>query len=172
MNNRWFAVGSLVLLPLAASMACGGKKPPVEPVAEVSDAAPPEPPPPPAPKSLFERLGKKEGIVAIVDSFTKNLQADKVVSKLFAKLTGPKFETFKENLVEQFCEQTGGDCKFIGKALKDALGKGTKVTEKQWEAMVSDLKLALDEHKVGEEEKTEFFTIVQPMHDDLIPPKK
>ena len=82
MINRWFAVGSLVLLPLAASMACGGKKPPIEPVAEVADAAPPEPEPPPPPKSLFERIGKKEGIVAVVDSFTKNVQADKVVNKL------------------------------------------------------------------------------------------
>ncbi|MFO0666314.1 MAG: group 1 truncated hemoglobin [Polyangiaceae bacterium] len=172
MNIRWFTVGTFVLLPLVASVACGGKKPPVEPVAEVDAAPPPEPEPPPPPKTLFEKLGKKEGIAAVVEAFIKNVQADKVVNKLFAKITGPKLELFKQNLVEQLCEQTGGDCKFIGKALKDGLGKGTKVTEKQWEAIVSDMKLALDEQKVADTDKTEFFTVIQPWHDDLIPPKK
>jgi hemoglobin len=175
--KRSISIGLVSLaLPLvfAASIACGSKKPKVvePPPVEIVDAGPvfveAEAP---APKSLFERLGKKDGLTAVVESFLKNVKADAAVSKSFAKTTGPKEVHFKQMLVEQLCEATGGDCKYSGKPMKEA-HKDTKITDKQWDAFVTDLTLALDEQKVGSTEKVDLFALIAPMKGDMVEPAK
>ncbi|MEO8797792.1 MAG: hypothetical protein ABI551_07905, partial [Polyangiaceae bacterium] len=101
----FFSIVSLSI-PVAI-MACGPKKPPkpVEPAivdtsadaGETSeeDAAPP------APQTLYDRLGGKDGVAAIVDSLVKNVSADPDVKKAFAKTTGPKLDHFKQMLNDQ-----------------------------------------------------------------------
>jgi len=170
----------LFVLPLASSLAffgCGSKTPPkpMEPsMTDVTgdggadggeDAAPA------APQSLYDRLGGKDGITAVIDSFVKNVSADAAIKKHFAKTTGPKLEAFKKNLGDQLCEATGGSCKFAGKDMK-AAHAGMKITDKEWDAFVNDLTLALDENKVGEKEKSELFAILAPMKDDIVLAKK
>lgn len=152
------------------AVACGGKPPPKEPLVQetVSDAGPPEPPPePPKPKSLFERLGGKEGIGKVVDSFIKNLAGNDVTKKRFAKLPKDRVEKFRNNLVDQVCKESGGDCEYAGKTMKDA-HKGMKITDAEWNATVSALKAALDEHKVGENEQNDLIAALAPMKDDIV----
>jgi peptidoglycan/LPS O-acetylase OafA/YrhL len=92
---------TLVLMTLSVAIAfaaCGHKKPRVEePVVELDgggdaeadvDAAPPP--------SLYQRLGGKDGVAAVIDSFVGNVSADKRVNKLFAKTTGPRLDHFKQ----------------------------------------------------------------------------
>lgn len=168
---------SLVTLSIpVAIVACGPKKPPkpVEPAvtetpdagsdAEV-DAAPP------APQTLYDRLGGKDGVAAVVDSLIKNVAADPDVKKAFAKTTGPKLDHLKQMINDQICEATGGPCKYTGKDMKTAHA-GMKITEKEWDAFVKDFTLALSENKVGDKETGELLAIIAPMHDDIVPPKK
>ncbi len=171
MKRHFLSIALCLAFPVVASFACGGKKPHVQdqtPTETVADAgAEDAEAPPPAPKSLYERLGKKEGITAVVESFVKNVAADTAVNKSFAKTKGPKMDHFKQMMVEQLCEATGGDCKYTGKPMKEA-HKGMKITDKQWDAIVTDLKLALDENKVGEAEKTDLFALLAPMKDEIV----
>lgn len=160
-----------------ALVACGPKKPPkpVEPAttemssdagsdAEV-DAGPP------APQTLYDRLGGKDGVSAVVDSLIKNVSADPDLKKFFAKDTGPKLDHFKQMLNDQFCEAGGGPCKYTGKDMKTAHA-GMKINDAQWDAFVKDFTLACAENKVGDKELGELLAIVAPMHDDVVPPKK
>ncbi|GAC1553948.1 MAG: hypothetical protein NVS3B10_15500 [Polyangiales bacterium] len=153
------------------TVACGKKQPPKEPMITetVSDAGPEDaaPPEPPKPKSLYERLGNKEGITKVVDSFIKNLAANDVVKKRFAKLSKDRIEKFRNNLVDQLCKESGGDCEYTGKSMKDA-HKGMKITEAEWNATVSALKAALDENKVGENEQNDLIAAIAPMKDDIV----
>lgn len=178
MRLRTAAVLSLVTLsiPLVV-VACGPKKPPkpVEPATTETpvdagddsavDAAPP------APQTLYDRLGGKDGLAAIVDSLVKNVSADPDVKKLFAKTTGPKLDHFKQMLNDQLCEATGGPCKYTGKDMKSAHA-GMKITDKEWDAFVKDFTLALSENKVGDKEQGELFAIIAPLHDDIVVAKK
>src|SRR4051812_8963628 len=99
----------LLSIGLAGFVACGPKKtPPKEPAISetvsdggADDAAPAEPP---KPKALVERLGGREGIAKVVDTFVKNVAADNKINKRFAKVTGAKLEKFKANLTDQICE--------------------------------------------------------------------
>ena len=161
------ATGALAL----GTVACGKKPPPKEPMITetVSDAGPEDaaPPEPPKPKSLYERLGNKEGITKVVDSFIKNLTTNDVVKKRFAKLSKEKVEKFRNNLIDQICKESGGDCEYTGKSMKDA-HKGMKITEAEWNATVSALKAALDENKVGENEQNDLIAAIAPMKDDIV----
>ncbi len=173
------ALVSLAVIPLSlaiAFMACGHRKPKVvEPVVEVdsgagdaeaadADAAPPAPP-------LYERLGGKDGVSAIFDSFLGNIGADKRVKKLFAKTTGPKLEHFKQMFVDQICSITGGGCTYGGKSMKDAHA-GMGITEAQWNAVVDDLTLALEERQVSKDDQAELLGKLSAMKDDIVEKKE
>jgi hemoglobin len=166
-------MGVLVVGALGAAIACGGKKPP-PPVVAIPTAEPADmdagTDAPVIPKSLYERLGSREGITKVVDSFVATITQDPALKKSFAKTTGAKLEHFKKALVDQLCEATGGDAKYAGKTMKDA-HRGMKITEPQWLALVEDLKAALAEAKVGEAEVTDLFAIVGPMHGDIVEAK-
>lgn len=152
-------------------VACGKKPPPKEPMITetVSDAGPEDaaPPEPPKPKSLYDRLGQKEGIAKVVDAFIKNLSGNEVLKKRFAKLSKEKLEKFRTNLIAQICKESGGDCEYTGKSMKDA-HKGMKITDAEWNATVSALQAALDETKVAENEANDLIAAVAPMKDDIV----
>jgi hemoglobin len=167
-----FAVCTVLLAATSIGgfgLAACGAKPPKEPTITetVADAGPEVPPEPPKPKSLYERLGNKEGISKVVDAFLKNLASNEVVKKRFAKLPKDRLEKLRNNLVEQVCKESGGDCEYAGKSMKDS-HKGMKVTEAEWNATVSALKAALDENKVGENEQNDLIAAIAPMKDDIV----
>lgn len=128
------------------------------------DAAPPEPP---KPKSLFERLGQKEGIAKVVDAFIKNAAGNDVTKKRFAKLSKERVEKLRNNLVDMVCKESGGDCEYGGKSMKDA-HKGMKITEAEWNATVAALKAALDENSVGENEQNDLIAAIAPLKEDIV----
>jgi hemoglobin len=160
-----------VLLPFA--VACGAKKlpPPEEPpVAEVvADAGAPEPVDAAPPPTLYDRLGGKDGVDAIVDSFTKNLLADPRVNKPFKK-SKDGLAQFKQHFAEQICQLAGGPCQYTGKAMGEA-HKGMGINDAQFDAVVEDLKLALDEKGATEQDKSELFAALAPMKPDIVEKK-
>jgi hemoglobin len=175
MRTRLFVSALLTTAALGAFglgvFACGGKPVPKEPMITetVSDAGPEDAAPaePPKPKSLYERLGNKEGITKVVDSFLKNMTGNDVVKKRFAKLSKDKVEKLRTGLIDQICKESGGDCEYAGKSMKDA-HKNMKITEAEWNATVSALMAALDENKVAENEMNDLIGLIAPMKDDIV----
>ncbi len=176
MNARTLYAAAFVAAGLLAAACASKKPPPKEPPhtetvadagAEEADAEPPKP------KSLYERLGKQEGITQFVDTFIKNLQADTKVSKRLASVKGPKLEKLKKDLVDQICVESGGpedgaDCKYEGRFMKEALGAKGKLKEEEWTAMLLDLRTALEEHKIGETEQQDLASALQKVRDDAV----
>lgn len=156
-------------------LACGGKTPPKEPpVSEaVADAAPPEPvdAAPAAPKPLIERVGGKDVLKAVLETFAKNVQGDKKVSKSFGKTL--KVEQFRDMLFDHICEKAGGDCKYAGKPWKEAF-KPLKLNDAQWETLVEDLKAAMEEKKIAEAEAADVISTIGELKDQVVEstPKK
>jgi hemoglobin len=157
---------------LSAAAACGKKLPPPQvvevPVAEAPPAAPPQPP-------LYERLGGHEGVTGIVDSFTSNIAADKRVAMYFSKTTGPKLDYFKAMLVAQLCDLSGGGCEYTGKSMKEAHER-MGIGDKQFDAVVQDLKLALEEKQVPADAQKELLDKIETLYTDIVgqprkPPK-
>ena len=117
-----------------------------------------------ADKTLYDRLGGKDAITAVVNEFVANVAADARINEFFknADING-----LKTKLVDQICEAAKGPCKYTGKNMKDAHA-GMGVKEEHFNALVEDLVKALDKFKVGDKEKGELLAALGGMKDDIV----
>jgi len=115
-------------------------------------------------QSLYERLGGKPAITAVVDDFVGNVAADNRINRYFAKTDIPRL---KRNLVDQICAGTGGPCSYTGRDMKTAHA-GMGVTNADFDALVGDLVKTLDKFKVPEKEKGELLGILGPMRPSIV----
>lgn len=123
-------------------------------------------------KSLYDRLGGKKAITAVVDEFVARVAADSRINAFFAATAGDKarLEKFKGNLVDQICQASGGPCTYKGKDMKSAhMGMGTSSAD--FDALVEDLVGALDKFKVGAHEKEQLLGALGPMKADIVEKK-
>lgn len=117
-----------------------------------------------ADKSLYERLGGKKAITAVVDDFVGRVAADKRINGFFAGANVPRL---KMTLVDQICEATGGPCKYTGRDMKST-HQGMGITNADFDALVGDLVASLDKFKVGEREKQELLAALGPMRKNIV----
>jgi len=115
-------------------------------------------------KSLYERLGGKDAITAVVDDFGNNLAADSRINAFFANTDLPHL---KAMLVDQICQATGGPCVYKGKDMKTA-HTGMNIKDDDFNALVEDLVKSLDKFKVGEQEKKELLSALGGMKGDIV----
>jgi len=115
-------------------------------------------------KSLYDRLGGKPAIQAVVDDFVGNVAADRRINQRFANANIPRLKTM---LVDQICEATGGPCKYTGQSMK-AAHAGMKITDAEFNALVEDLVKSLDKFKVPAQEKSELLSALGGMKGDIV----
>ena len=155
---------SLQITTLAMSAlllgACEGSKPPAVAAGDTAAVAATTS----ADRTLYDRLGGKDAITAVIGDFVGNVAADKRINARFAKTDIPHL---KQMLVDQVCQATGGPCTYTGKSMKDA-HQGMKITETEFSALVEDLTRSLDKFKVPEQEKTELLTALGGMKGDIV----
>ncbi|MFN0097034.1 MAG: group I truncated hemoglobin [Gemmatimonadaceae bacterium] len=151
---------ALVLFTAVAFAAACEKKPAAQ--AEPAPAVT-------APATLHERLGGTAAIASVVDAFVANVAADKRINKYFARVAGDTaaMRQFKQKMVDQICEGTGGPCKYTGLDMK-AAHMGMGVTNEAFDALVEDLVKALDGLGVPAKEKGELLAILGPMRADMV----
>ena len=123
-------------------------------------------------KSLYDRLGGKKAITAVVDEFVSRVAADTRINAFFAATAGDKarLAKFKGNLIDQICQASGGPCKYMGKDMK-AAHMGMGVSSADFDALVEDLVGALDKFKVGAHEKDQLLGALGPMKADIVEKK-
>ena len=114
--------------------------------------------------TLYQRLGRKDAIVAVVDDFVGNVAADKRINGYFATTNIPRL---KQMLVDQICAGTGGPCTYTGRDMK-AAHAGMGVNDAAFNALVEDLVKTLDKFKVPAKEKGELLGILGPMKSDIV----
>ena len=115
-------------------------------------------------KSLYERLGGKDAITVVVETFVGKVGTDKRINGYFASTDLTKL---KRHLVNQICEASGGPCKYTGRTMKQTHA-GMGVTDAAFGALVDDLVAALNHHKVGKGEQDELIGLLAPMKSDIV----
>jgi hemoglobin len=118
-------------------------------------------------KSLYDRLGGKPAITAVVDEFVARVAADTRINAFFAHTD---IAHLKMELVDQICEASGGPCKYTGRNMKDA-HRGMGIGGGDFNALVEDLVAALDKFKVGKTEKDQLLGVLGPMQKDIVEKK-
>ena len=115
-------------------------------------------------RSLYDRLGGKAAITAVVDTFVARVAADSRINKKFARTNIPRLKTM---LVDQVCAQTGGPCTYTGRSMKEA-HRGMRVTEGEFNALVEDLVAALNRFNVPKREQDELVGALGSMKGDIV----
>ncbi len=120
-------------------------------------------------KTLYQRLGGKKAITAVVDEFVGRVAADTRINHFFADAAADpaRLASFKKKLVDQICEASGGPCKYTGKDMKSAHA-GMGISGGDFGALVEDLVGALDKFHVGEKEKNDLLGALGPMKSDIV----
>ncbi len=115
-------------------------------------------------KPLYDRLGGKDAITAVVNDFVANVVADERINMYFKNADGARLT---QMLIDQICAATGGPCTYTGKDMK-TVHTGMNIREEHFDALVEDLVKSLDKFKVGESEKTELLTALGSMKGDIV----
>ncbi|MBI5108240.1 MAG: group 1 truncated hemoglobin [Rhodocyclales bacterium] len=117
-----------------------------------------------ADKTLYERLGGKAALQAVVGELWNNVAADARINGRF-KTTQP--EAFGGQLVEFLCQASGGPCQYQGKDMKTA-HTGMKLTEAEFNALAEDTTKALTKFKVPAKEQGEVIGMLASLKGDVV----
>lgn len=117
-----------------------------------------------AQRTLYERLGGKDAITAVVDAFVGRVAADARINKKFARSDIPRV---KAMLVDQICGATGGPCTYTGRDMKEA-HRNMGVTEGEFNALVEDLVASLNQFNVAKAEQDELLAVLGSMKGAIV----
>lgn len=115
-------------------------------------------------QSLYDRLGGKPAITAVVDDFVANVASDPRINQQFANTDIPRL---KHLLVEQICAGTGVPCQYTGRDMRTAHA-GLGVSGAQFNALVEDLVKTLNKFKVPAQEQKDLLAVLGPMKTDIV----
>ena len=115
-------------------------------------------------QSLYDRLGGREAITAVVDDFVARAAADGRINAKFARTDVPRL---KAMLVDQVCQATGGPCTYAGRSMPET-HSGMGVTAGEFDALVEELVATLDQFEVPAAEKEELLGLLGPMRPEIV----
>lgn len=115
-------------------------------------------------KSLYDRLGGKGAIEAVIDDFLGRVAADERINSGFAVGHVPRL---RQRLVELVCAASGGPCVYSGRDMTTAHA-GMKITNAQFDALVGHLVGSLDKFKVPDAEKNDLLGLLGPMRSQIV----
>jgi len=120
---------------------------------------------PPAPAgTLYDRLGGKEAITAVVGEFLSRVAGDERINARFSNADLPRL---KGLLIEFVCEASGGPCKYTGRDMRTAHA-GMHLASSDFDALVENLKGALDHFKVPAREQNDLLGALGPLKPEIV----
>ncbi len=128
--------------------------------------APPAAPAPAAPRSLYDRLGGKPAIEAVVGEFVSRVAADKRINGRFINTD---ITRLKGLLVDFVCAATGGPCKYTGRDMHTAHA-GFQLVDAEFDALVEDLAGALAKFNVPQAEQNDLLGALGPLKPLIVNP--
>jgi len=165
-QSATFGLVSRALLALAlAGAACATQASPTA-SAQPPAAAMPAPTAAPPKASLYERLGGKPAISAVIDEFLKRVVADKRINTRFMNTD---VAYLRGNLIDFVCVATGGPCQYGGREMHAAHG-GMQVVDEEFGALVEALAGALGALHVPKPEQDELLGALGPLKPQIVSP--
>jgi hemoglobin len=116
--------------------------------------------------SLYDRLGGKPAISAVIDEFLKRVVADKRINTRFMNVD---VAYLRGNLIDFVCLATGGPCQYGGRDMQGA-HSGMQVVDEEFGALVEALAGALGALKVPKAEQDELLGALGPLKPQIVSP--
>ncbi len=135
-------------------------------------------------KTLYDRLGGKDGVDAIVDDFTTRVLADPTVNwerkgvkqgglsirrgkSMEWNASDENVAGMKQHIAQFIAIKTGGPTTYTGQEMKEAHA-GMHITNTEFDAAVGSLKATLDKLQIPNDEQKELLAIVESTRTQVV----
>ncbi|HEX7029861.1 MAG TPA: group 1 truncated hemoglobin [Gammaproteobacteria bacterium] len=119
---------------------------------------------PPASDELYKDLGGRAGIARLVDEFMFRVLNDARIAHHFANTD---LERLNGKLKEKFCAEAGGPCAYTGDTMSD-VHRGLGVTRADFNALVEDLRVAMETLHVPQSAQNRLLARFAPMQAEIV----
>ena len=120
--------------------------------------------------SLYKRVGGYDALAAVTDDFIGKLATDKDFSKFFVSFSEDSKKRIRQNILDLFCQATGGPCFYVGRDLKLSHA-GLCITKAEWYKSVVLFTDTINKFKVPAEEQKDLAALVLPLEKDIVEKK-
>jgi hemoglobin len=117
--------------------------------------------------SLFDRLGGKNAVTAVVDDLVQRVAADKRIKGRFLDVDAPRL---KSGLVELLCAAAGGPCKYAGQDMHSAHA-GMEIVDEEVDALLEDLTASMTKLSVQPPLQKEVLALLVPLKAQIVQPR-
>ena len=116
--------------------------------------------------TLYERLGRYDGIARITDEYLKGVRSDPQLARFIGRGTDSLVRA-KQLLKEQLCAMAGGPCAYIGRDMKTAHG-GLGITEADWSLNMKYMSAALEKAQVSGKDEDECLALIEALKQQIV----
>ena len=115
--------------------------------------------------TLYERLGRRDGIARITADLMKNHLANPLVNARY--MNSENLERIETRVVEFFCAGTGGPESYSGKDMV-ATHKGMNINEQEFMTVIDDAMDALKKNDIDEATCNEVLAVLWSMRREVL----
>ena len=120
-------------------------------------------------RSLYEKLGRYEGIAKVIDSSAAIIFADPVIGKYFIGLGTNSQQRLRQLLIDQFCQAAGGPCVYTGRTMElSHSGMDGGLGNNEFNAFANSVSQAMDQNGVNPSPKAEVMAFVESLRDKIV----
>jgi hemoglobin len=118
-------------------------------------------------KSLYERLGGYDALVAVADNLLPRLAGDAQLSRFWANRSEDGIAREKQLLVDFLASNAGGPMYYTGRDMLLS-HKGMAISVGDWDAFIGHLNATLDEFQVPEPERSQVLGFIDSTRADIV----
>jgi hemoglobin len=119
----------------------------------------------PSAATLYERLGRREGITRITADLMKNHLANPLVNARY--MNSENLARVEQRVVEFFCAGAGGPEEYTGKDML-ATHKGMNINEQEFMSVIDDAMDALEKNGIDDATRNEVLAILWSMRREVL----
>ena len=116
--------------------------------------------------TLYERLGRYDGIARITDEYLRGVRSDPQLARFIGR-GADSLVRARQLLKDQLCAMTGGPCAYIGRDMKTAHG-GLGITEADWSLNMKYMSAAVAKAHVADGDRDEFLALIEALKQQIV----
>ncbi|MCM8531883.1 MAG: group 1 truncated hemoglobin [Lentisphaeraceae bacterium] len=118
-------------------------------------------------KSLYERLGGYDAIVAFASDLLPRLQEDSQLGRFWENRGDDGIAREKQLLIDFLCANSAGPMVYTGRDMKTS-HKGMKISESDWDIFLGHAGETIKKLQIPEQETSEIVAFVLSLKNDIV----
>jgi len=118
-------------------------------------------------KTLYERLGGYDAIVAVANDLLPRMQADTQLGRFYKHRGEDGLRRSRQLLIDFLCSSAGGPVYYTGRDMK-ITHKGMNISESDWSAFLGYVDATIEALGIPQPESGEVVRLIQGTKPDIV----